>query len=286
MGIRFFIGMIFLMACAGCKSSLLLESQWHDHGITIDGDAGEWNDLIQYPQDLKMGIGVVNDDRYLYLCLTSDDRATTSQIIRYGFTVWFEHKAQKDKLFGIHFPLGMNLSGTPHERHEGDTAAMKERIEASLQTLALLGPGKNDTSPVPTRIAESLGIAVCIKPSHEHCVYELKVPLNQDSILKYAIDIGKDTLLDITLESCGPNRENRPSSDMDEGGGGGMGHGGMGGGGMGHGGMGGGGGGMGHGGMGHGGMGGGGGMGQRGAGAEPFNETLTIKIAKKPAEHL
>ncbi|MGA2508112.1 MAG: hypothetical protein ABSF80_11630 [Chitinispirillaceae bacterium] len=281
MGIRFFIGMTFLMACAGCKPSLLLESQWRDHDITIDGNAGEWNDLIQYPQDLKMGIGVINDDRYLYLCLTSDDRATTSQILRYGFTVWFERRTQKDKLFGIDFPLGMNLSGTPHERHEDgerDTAAMKERIKASLQTLALLGPGKNDTSPVPTRIAESLGIAVCIKPSHEHCVYELKVPLNQDSILKYAIDIGKDTLLDVTLESCGPDRENRPSSDMGEGGGS------MGGGGMGHGGMGGGG--MGHGGMGGGGMGGHGGMGQRGPGTEPFNEILTIKIAKKPAERL
>src|SRR5271157_1951057 len=103
MGIRFFIGMTFLMACAGCKPSLLLESQWRDHDITIDGNAGEWNDLIQYPQDLKMGIGVINDERYLYLCLTSDDRATTSQILRFGFTVWFEHKTQKGTLFGVHY---------------------------------------------------------------------------------------------------------------------------------------------------------------------------------------
>jgi hypothetical protein len=277
MGVRFFAGTIFLMVCAGCKSLPLLESQWRGNDITIDGNATEWNDIIDYPQDFKMGIGVINDSTYLYLCLTSDDRATTSQILRFGFTVCFERKAQKGERFGVYFPVGGNLPGPQRGGMENDTAVMRERMKAALETLALLGPGENDTLPMRTHIAESLGVVVRIKPSHEHCVYELKVPLNRDSILNYAIDLGKDTLLNVTLESCAPERENRPSSDMGGGGHGGMGHGGMAGGrgsGMGHGGMGGGRGG-GHGGTGH-------RMGQKGHEAEPFSQTFTIKIAGKP----
>jgi hypothetical protein len=282
MNIRLWVTGAAVILFAGCKSAPLLESQWRDRAIAVDGNSTEWNDLIQYPRDSKIGIGVINDDVFLYLCLTSEDRAITSQIFRYGFTMLFQSRAQKEKLFGVRFPMGGALSGAPPDRHTGmerDTAMMREHLEAALQTLALLGPGKDDTVPLPTRIAESLGVAVAIKPSHEDCVYELKVPLNQDSICKYAINAGKDTLFEVTLESSAPERESSRPSDMGDGrgfGGGGM-HGGGRGGGMGG---------------GMGGMHGGGryGGGHRGGGGyharapEPFSQTFTIKLAQKPVE--
>jgi hypothetical protein len=294
---------VALSLCTACKS-IQLESQWRDHDITVDGSATEWSGLIQYPEDSKIGIGVLNDNTNLYLCLTSEDRETASQILMSGFTILFESKGQKGKRFGVHFPLGMKFFGPPSEesryRGEPDMAAMKTRIEASLQTLALIGPGENDTTPMPTQMAESLGVAVCIKPSQEHCVYELKVPLNRDSLSKYAIGVGKDTLIAVTLET---DKVSMPSGVPPSGGmggppGGGMGGGGMGGppgGGMGGGGMGGGGmggppgGGMGGGGMGGGGMGGppGGGMGRPPGGGGPpsmpeqFKMSFSIHLAKK-----
>ncbi len=232
---RLFIAVIAALSlCTGCKP-IQLESQWRDRDITIDGSTAEWSGLIQYPEDSKIGIGIVNDEAYLYLCLTSEDRAIASQILMSGFTVLFESKARKGKRFGVHFPLGMKLFGPPSEEagdREPDMAAMTARMEASLQTLALLGPGKNDTLPMSTRIAESLGIAVCIKPSRENCAYELKVLLNPDSLFRYALGIGKDTLLAVTLETDRTDRASRPSGGH-HGGGGGMGPhgGGMGGGG-------------------------------------------------------
>jgi hypothetical protein len=279
----FLAAAVALSLCTACKS-IQLESQWRDRDITIDGDTREWNGLMQYPEDSKVGIGVVNDDAYLYLCLTSEDRETASQILMSGFSILFESKAHKGNRFGVHFPLGMKQSGPPSgesgNREEPDMSAMKGRMEAALQTLALLGPGKDDTTPMPAKMAESLGISVCIKPSKEHCVYELKVPLNQDSLCKYAIGVGKDTLLAVSLEtdkisrpSGGPRGGGMggpPGEDMGGGGMGGPPGGGMGGGGgmgpmdggIGRGGMGGGGGGMG--GPPGGGMGGGGGMGSGG----------------------
>ena len=215
--------------CTVCKS-LQLESQWRDRDIIIDGSTSEWAGLIQYPEDSKVGIGVVNEDAYLYLCLTSEDREIASQIVRSGFTVLFETKGKKGKRFGVNFPLGMKLSGPPAQEtgdREPDMAAMKERMELSLQTLALIGPGENDTFPMSTMMAESLGVIVRIKPSQERCVYELKVPLNQDSLFKYAIGVGKDTLLKVTLET---SKISRPSGGPPGGGMGGPPGGGMGGG--------------------------------------------------------
>ena len=261
---------VALCLCTACKS-LQLESQWRDHDITIDGVTTDWDGLMYYPEGSKIGIGVVNDSMYLYLCLTSEDRTIASQILMSGFTVLFGNKAQKEKRFGIHFPLGTKPSGPPSEengyRGEHDMAAMSARMQASLQTLALIGPGKNDTLPMPIMVAESLGVVVRIKPSREHCVYELKVPLNPDSVCKYAVGAGNDSLLAVTLEIC---KISRPSGGPPGGGG--------------RGGPPGGGGGMGGppgGGMGGGGMGGPPGGGGPPSMPEPFKMNFSILLAKK-----
>jgi|WetSurMetagenome_2_1015567.scaffolds.fasta_scaffold53700_3 hypothetical protein len=280
---------VALSLCAACKLPQL-ESQWRDRDIAIDGSTAEWSGLLHYPEGSKIGIGIVNDDASLYLCLTSEDREMASRILRSGFSVLFESKGQKGKRFGVDFPLGMKLYGPPSgesrddDDGEPDRAGMKARsearMEASLRVLALLGPGENDTLPMATLMAESQGVAVRIKPSQERCVYELKVPLNQDSLFHYAIGVGKDTLIVVTLET---NTTSRPFNGPRGGGFGGS-SGGMGGdGGMGgpqEGDIGGGG-------MGRGGMGGhrDGGMGPSGNGPpsmlEPFTMKFIIHLAKK-----
>ena len=53
----------------------------------------------------------MNDDKYLYLCMTSWDQTITSKIMHMGFTAWFETKIGKGKPMGIHYPIGMAKSG-------------------------------------------------------------------------------------------------------------------------------------------------------------------------------
>jgi RNA polymerase subunit RPABC4/transcription elongation factor Spt4 len=64
---RLFCAVIVVLSLfSGCKSTRFA-SQWRDRDIIIDGSTSEWAGLIQYPEDSKVGIGVVNDDVYLYL---------------------------------------------------------------------------------------------------------------------------------------------------------------------------------------------------------------------------
>jgi hypothetical protein len=256
-----------------CKS-IQIESRWLDRSVTFDGKASEWNDLVVYPKDTKFGLAVMNDDTCLYLCMMSWDQTITSQIMRFGFTTWFETKGGKGKPLGIHYPLGMAKSGFRHEAD--DPEGMKEKIKESLEHIEILGPGKDDTCPTRTIITESMGIVTRIVSSEGNCIYELKVPLNQDSIRKFAIDVKKDGIVMVKLETSVFDPERMKNGGGEPAGpfsGGSRGGGGMGGGGM-HGGGGHGGGGM-HGGPGHGG-------GGSAAMSEPFKLSFTIKLAARP----
>jgi hypothetical protein len=183
--------------CAGC-ASIQFTSQWRDSTVAIDGSASEWDNYIQYRPDINanVGLGIVNDEDYLYLCLTAEDRATVSKIIKAGLTFTFESPTYKGKPFGIHFPLGMEMKG-----EKGDTTATKVRVEASLQMLALLGPGQKDTTVMSVMQADSLGVMVRVTPSIEQCTYELKVPLKRTASTPYAISAGQDSVVSVTFET-------------------------------------------------------------------------------------
>ena len=92
---------------AGC-TKLELTSQWRDGLVAIDGENREWTGATTYLEDNNAAIGLLNDEEYLYVSLLTMDRMLQNQIMRAGFTLWFDPNGGKDKTFGIRFPLGMN----------------------------------------------------------------------------------------------------------------------------------------------------------------------------------
>ena len=276
------VSLCVLTLLSTCNPPAVVESRWTDSPIVFDGNPAQWKDIMEYPDDPQFGIGVRNDGTFLYLSMTSWKREVNKQILRFGFTTWFTSPSKKGKRFGIHFPLGMmkNAAARRADRESmHDPEAMKERMEEALQEMELLGPGKDDSVPVKTGVAESFGLIVRLFPSDENLVYQIKVPLRQDSVSKYAIDIGNDSLLKVTFESTVTD------VDMHSRGEGGMGTPNMGGGGMSGGGRPGGG--MGGGGAGRG-MHGGGRGGHAGPSAEEmpasFNASFSIGLARNPVK--
>jgi uncharacterized membrane protein YgcG len=258
---------IIALLLSNCKS-IQLESRWLDRPLSFAGKVSEWNDRIVYPKDTKFGIGVMNDDKFLYICMTSWDANVSAQIMRMGFTSMFEPKDGKGKRLGIHYPMGMSRSGLRHEKEEGPEI-MKEKLAESLEHIEILGPGKDDTCPTRAIISESMGIITRIAASEGNCIYEMKVPLVADSVNKFAINAGADQIIYLTLATSPADREktNAAASESVGSGGANM-SGAMGGGGI-------------HGG-GHGGHGAGGGR-SGGIGAmEPFKQSFIIKLSPKP----
>jgi hypothetical protein len=213
---------LFVLVFTACEPPETVKSTWAAADSLLTSDPVRWKQFLQYPDDPQFGIGVKNDGKYLYLCMTSWKREVNKRILAYGLTTWFSSKSKKGKRFGIRFPMGEpgNPAGFGGRRHHGGLpgSGFARENAQTFQEMELLGPGKNDSVPVKTMVAESFGIVARAFPADEYFVYLLAVPFNSDSICRYAMDIGKDSLINVTFESIVPEslidreREGGPTS--------------------------------------------------------------------------
>jgi hypothetical protein len=197
---------IFVSIFFACEPPLIIRSKWIDSDVQFSGDTAAWKTMVQYPEDPQFGIGARNNGTFLYLCMASWKREANSNLLRYGFTTWFTSKSKKGKRFGLHFPMGLpdNSAMAGRHHHGGSQGLDPTMVEQEFQKMELLGPAKTDSTPVKTAVAETFGITVRMFPSVENLVYFIKVPLNADSTNTYAIDIGKDSLVEVSFASDVP----------------------------------------------------------------------------------
>jgi hypothetical protein len=190
-----------------CHSTAVMNSVRPKKAIVIDGNIADWEGLITPVADERFGMGIANDDSALYLGFLSNDRGVVHQVMRYGMTIWFKGGKSKHDCLGIHFPLGMANSGMDFHRFreaQGDTGEMRKIMEESFDVMEVLGPGKRDTVPMKTAIAESFGIRLKVAAGLEKCTYEAKIPLYDGSLSIYTVPVAKDSLITIVLCSEAP----------------------------------------------------------------------------------
>lgn len=189
----------FLMQ-SGC-SSLELESAWRDREIVVDGKGDDWLGAKYYFEDVNISLGLLNDDRFLYVCMDVENPMLRAQIMRQGLTLWLDPKGGKEKSFGIRFPLGRQGSGklTRESMDEQNREEMIERFEQSLTDLEILGPGKNEIKKMA--VEEATGIEIKLEASTRWLVYELKIPLIPTEEHPYAIGTKAGDSIGIGLEA-------------------------------------------------------------------------------------
>ena len=271
---------LFTLAIGGIASGTtwaktVVDSTWPAGPVAIDASAAEWQGSMTFFPGLEMHLGVRNDDRYLYLCLSSPERRTAQQAMVRGLV--FQLSVKGVDPLRIQFPIGMFEDGQPNPMTFGqDRERMREMLLEKLDSFLLLETGSRKRQ----RLAVENGLGIEMRTGDEdgRFVFELKLPLVASEGQPYAIEWSSGKI-DLRIDTPDIDREAMRSM-------GGM-RGGMGGGGMGGGGMGGGGGmrsGGGSGGGGGGGMSGGGGRGgDRPQMPEPLHLKAKIRLASAPA---
>ncbi len=242
-----------------------LTSGWRDRDIKIDGFNDDWPTLSSFSEDTRFSIGLANDEQFLYVALSTNDRATSLQALHQGLIVWFDAEGGKKKRFGIEYPVvalpearsdgyggGRGRGGYGGgERQDGsdgqnggqgkaqgqpsvDELWARAQANGRLNQLELLGPGKDDRRSLV--VAEAAPIQVKIGTNEGTLVYEMRIPLTKSGDAPYAIGGRPGGTIGIGLET--PPREWRNEGGRGAGGFGGMGgrggfggHGGWGGGG-------------------------------------------------------
>ena len=190
------------MAMAGCKTEELA-STWSDREVRIDGVNDEWQGATTYIEDKDVSIGLLNDDEFLYVSLSSDS-GLRMQVMRAGLTVWFDPEGGTDEWYGINFPTGAQgrMQAMRRRRGGGDRDPQSRRPtidDDPMIYIELVGPGELGRRRIP--IERVTGIEVKIGNDFGRFVYELKVPLPRDADHLFGIGTKAGALLGVGLET-------------------------------------------------------------------------------------
>ena len=225
----------FLCLMAGCKT-LEFTSRWKNKDVVIDGKNTEWKDSLYALDEHETSVGLINDERFLYIGLITINRDYQRQIMRSGLTVWFDRKGGEDKKFGIHYPLGFGGSGSQQglRQNTGDEGSSGEAggdrpAESQMDNprplfdeLEIYGPGDGEHHRMTA--AETGGIDVRVGITNGVLVYELKIPLADNGSTAFAIGTKAGMQIGVGLESSnGRGAAPSGSGEGGEGRGGGMG---------------------------------------------------------------
>ena len=210
-------------------ATLQIQSGWKDNDIRIDGRSDDWVGSLTYVDKQNISLGVKNDSDYLYVCMAAEDQALISRILRQGMILWFNPEGGKEKAFGIKYPLGrqdMEL-GDREIKRPGSEANPQKKSPAAMTISNELEILQDSKVPITTSIDKLKGIQIAVKRSSGLIVYEVKIPLQKNPNLPFAIGAEKGSEIGLGIEipkmSMTLNRASRSA------GGGGIGGGGMGG---------------------------------------------------------
>ncbi len=209
MRLIFILLLTFPIVSALAAKELTIESEWKSNPIVIDGNDSEWTgNFAQIPDYDECCMSVQNDCANLYICIRSTDDITNSQIIMTGFAVTFKgiHKG-KDLILGVQFPTGIHTIRNSFTGNEikNDPEMYKALEEQMLQSLSIIGPGKDDIKPMGIGIADSFGVKARCTHQKDKLIYELNMPLKKGTPVIGDIDIVRKSLVKISMETIPPD---------------------------------------------------------------------------------
>ena len=98
----FLSGLLF----TACSPKLAPVGHYQDTPVTADGSPGEWTLPLRFSNaSYTLQYNVTNDNKNVYVCVSSADEATQFRILRSGMTLYFDPKGDKNKDISVHFPI-------------------------------------------------------------------------------------------------------------------------------------------------------------------------------------
>ena len=214
-------------------------SKWCDPVVTIGGiDGGaEWENARHAMDDGNITVGLLNDEKTLFLRLSTRNQAIQRQILAAGLTVWFDGEGGKKKIYGIQFPASGQGSGrSPMLKRDRDKRDDLDEMSGKLREVAqgelkIIGPEQNEHSYIAAEDSTRYGrLQYSLGYTKGDLVYELGIPLTRNDSAPYGIAVRKTSIIGIGLETGKIERSQETMGDGGRGGAGGRGDGNPGGG--------------------------------------------------------
>lgn len=181
------LAVIAAMSFGGCKQ-VSFDSRWRDRELVVDGHDTEWEGARYLVDKKDVTIGIMNDDRHIYVRLSSPDRVTQWKIARHGFTVWFDPNGGTGRVLGVSYPLAAaaDRMRVPYSR-AADPAITPDPKPAAVDSLAITIQGVKEPRWLSRTEAAVAGIEAALGYDGNVLVYELKLPLARTADSPYAV---------------------------------------------------------------------------------------------------
>lgn len=195
---------------SGCSGEQELLSNWTNQKIKIDGETSDWQNNLEYLKDENVALGFKNDNKFLYICLTTNDFTKVFPMLRGGFITWFE-PGNSGRTIGVKYPIHNNSynNQVPNSNEEiynrQNPGEFISRILDRQNELQILNENKQLLTDLPINNKE--GIEAKLGYHSDRFIYELKIPIS-DSKYAYKISAVPGEKLKIKFETEEPDRKN------------------------------------------------------------------------------
>jgi hypothetical protein len=192
---------------------------------TIDGQATEWTDSLQYDAGSKMQYLVLNDGRTMYLRVKINDTPTQAKFVYLGTVVWLDSTGRNQQQLGIRFPLPVDLESLPKGESRpagamGPSAAERLADHQSRLRQVLLNAKemellnfRGSKEPVLADAQSLLGVKAAINLDPQgNLIYELAVPMRLIYKRVPNLAAGQAATVGVTLAGMKPKMPKSDSS--------------------------------------------------------------------------
>lgn len=178
-----------------CSHKLAPEGHYQSTPVVTDGKTDDWPMPLRFSNgSYTLQYNVTNDDKNIYVCVSSKDAATQLRILRSGMTIWFDPKGEKNKTIGLYFPTrkqpdperyrGRNTAGSSNTTGGSRTAGSDintREAELLLQSNYYNTTGFLDLENGQFGVTDTKNpIHLAIKHNDQDSllVYEVMIPIN------------------------------------------------------------------------------------------------------------
>jgi len=225
--ITVFCTLYCLLIFFGCGEATI-QSSWRNQQLTIDGSDNDWGSSLLLFEKEKIAVGIANDDMNLYLCIKCMDRQLQQQIVRIGLTIWVDSSGSDNKIFGIHFPVGIQPGDMPRRLEErvedenGDEPSRESQHDLFRRMYEMEVMGGENMVLEKFQNLHPSGMQLAISDSTGPIIYELKIPFQAHPGQRYAVGTQPGKTIGIGFETGELRRRaSRPEMSEEAPGGGG-----------------------------------------------------------------
>jgi hypothetical protein len=191
--------LIFFFSCHAQK----IQSSWVDNHIIVDGVIEDWKDIPRtFEKDLKMMLGIANNDDNLYIMYCFNDPNLARMIAMRGITIWFNDEGNKDKIFGISFKREFDRPSESLKKRSEDEFDQPPNFNRDmindLNMSRFMIQIKDSLMDVP--IENESGIEAGFEIFEGIYGFEFKVPLSKIKESQTILKIPDDKQLSIGIE--------------------------------------------------------------------------------------